>query len=641
MSTTTVCIAQAKTLGNAVPPFTPHAISVSLPTWKDNVGYEEGEKRVVDSMVTGYPRFFIHRSIQQLASICEQKFGVADECCILVPSRKIAEECRAFLLKLSPDPTNLIPVRLVQFLIEDETGASRHVGTLPSVELHIVLFPAQHFPLAKQFWQHTGLGISSRLAEHCLALISTASNSPKSTSPTIRTSPCKPSNRHYLVKSPISPSVTRKHQDSQPQIETFDAEQGTYLEERYGRNMPLTAAPAAKRALRRRIAGVLVHDEPGDCPSGPCAGNEEAKLGPSSRGENVSEDDVYLFPTGMTAIWSAHQLALAARPPARSVCFGFPYTDTLKILEKWGPGCHFFGHGLDADIDDLESLLVELTRSQDATGNTAGKSPPILALFCEFPSNPLLRSPNLPRLRALADKHDFLIVVDETVGNFVNVEVLPHVDIVVSSLTKVFSGDSNVMGGSLVLNPRARHYAALKATLEASYEDNYFAEDAIFMERNSRDFKRRIHVMNTSGEAVCDFLRSRSLAATPPPPHAVIKEVFYPKFITRENFDLCRNRSEDGAEDEPYFGPLFSITFTTKAASEAFFDALPCHKGPSLGTNFTLACPYTVLAHYTELDWAQKYGVEEGLVRVSVGLEGREQLLADFEIAIKAAEATA
>lgn len=63
MSTKTLTTAA---LGSPVPPFTPHAISVCLPTWKDNVGYEEGEKRVIDSMVTGYPRFFIHRSIQKV-----------------------------------------------------------------------------------------------------------------------------------------------------------------------------------------------------------------------------------------------------------------------------------------------------------------------------------------------------------------------------------------------------------------------------------------------------------------------------------------------------------------------------------------------------------------------------------------------
>ena len=73
--------------------------------------------------------------------------------------------------------------------------------------------------------------------------------------------------------------------------------------------------------------------------------------------------------------------------------------------------------------------------------------PPALALFTEFPSNPLLRCADLPRLRKLADKYDFLIVVDETIGNLVNFEVLPYADVVVSSLSKVFSGDSNVMGG--------------------------------------------------------------------------------------------------------------------------------------------------------------------------------------------------
>ena len=53
-------------VGTSIPPFTPHAISVSLPTWRDNVGYEEGDKRVVDAMVTGYPRFFIHKSVQKV-----------------------------------------------------------------------------------------------------------------------------------------------------------------------------------------------------------------------------------------------------------------------------------------------------------------------------------------------------------------------------------------------------------------------------------------------------------------------------------------------------------------------------------------------------------------------------------------------
>lgn len=94
---------------------------------------------------------------------------------------------------------------------------------------------------------------------------------------------------------------------------------------------------------------------------------------------------------------------------------------------------------MDESIDELETIL-----KRESTNFT---SPPALALFTEFPSNPLMRSADLPRLRALADKYDFLVVVDETLGNFVNVEVLPYADIVVSSLSKVFSGDANVMGG--------------------------------------------------------------------------------------------------------------------------------------------------------------------------------------------------
>lgn len=276
-----------------------------------------------------------------------------------------------------------------------------------------------------------------------------------------------------------------------------------------------------------------------------------------------------------------------------------------------------------------------------------------MCLVTEFPSNPLLRSPNLQRLRALADKYEFLIVVDETIGNFVNVEVMPYADIVVSSLTKVFSGDANVMGGrsvgcdhgyvpvhdltfgdicSLVLNPQGRYYDVLKAQLSSTYEDAYYGEDALYMERNSRDFVRRIKAIDQNTEAVCDLLRSRSQAG------GAIKNVFYPKWTFRENYERCRKRGPDGAPTGG-FGGLLSLTFRSGSASRAFFDSLPINKGPSLGTNFSIACPYTVIAHYTEMQWAAEYGVEEGLVRVSVGMEDREDLLGRFRTAIEAAEA--
>ncbi|KAF5369009.1 hypothetical protein D9758_002865 [Tetrapyrgos nigripes] len=627
-------------LGSPVPPFTPHAISVSLPTWRDTVGYEEGEKRVMDTMVCGYPRFFINPIITKLVQICEQKFGTQGEQCMLFPTKRSAEQCRSFMHDRSLQDSNPVPARLIQLLICPEDKANNGVlinsddcdcgpSSSSLIDIHIVLFPFDAFSYAKQFWQHTGAGISSRLAEHCLSLL--PESSPPATPAIVNRFPGKVSNRHYSTKgsskyaSPIpSPPLTPPSASG----ENFSRDHGFYLEERYGRNLPQTAASFAKRALRRRIAGTLLRDVSNDAFS---AGDQDLELGPSRRGVGgVSEDDVFLYPGGMNAIYHTHQLAMSTMPLAKSVCFGFPYTDTLKILQKWGPGCHFLGHGLDKDIDELERI-IENEIAQDPS------RPPLLALFTEFPSNPLLRSANLPRLKELADKYNFLLVVDETIGNFMNVEVMPFADIIVSSLTKVFSGDSNVMGGSLVLNPQGKHYATLKAHLDANYEDTYFDQDAIFMERNSRDFQRRIKIIDANTEAVCELLRSQSPAGGSP--NGIVKDVYYPKYITPDHYERCRikTNTSNGTESGGY-GGLFSVTLQSAAASHAFYDALPCYKGPSLGTNFTLACPYAVLAHFTELDWAAQYDVDPDLVRVSVGMEDTDTLLTSFKTALKAAE---
>jgi cystathionine gamma-synthase len=154
------------------------------------------------------------------------------------------------------------------------------------------------------------------------------------------------------------------------------------------------------------------------------------------------------------------------------------------------------------------------------------------------------------------------------------------------------------------------------------------------MERNSRTFEQRIKIIDSNAEAISDFLRSQSLAGGLP--SAVINDVFYPKYQTREHYDRCRAKNSDG-KPRGGFGGLFSLTFTSTAASRAFFDTLPSYKGPSLGTSFTLACPYTILAHYWELEWAAKYGIEETLIRISVGTENKEELLKAFQVALNAA----
>jgi cystathionine beta-lyase/cystathionine gamma-synthase len=139
-----------------------------------------------------------------------------------------------------------------------------------------------------------------------------------------------------------------------------------------------------------------------------------------------------------------------------------------------------------------------------------------------------------------------------------------------------------------VLNPNAKNYTKIKHTWETDYEDNHWAEDSIFLERNSRDFITRIARINANAEAICDVLlahpRGKALYHTCCSHliRSIVKQVNYPRHSpTRPFYDRCRN-SHGG------YGGLLSATFYTREDVVAFFDNLDTVKGPSLGTNFTL-----------------------------------------------------
>ncbi|KJZ70401.1 Cystathionine gamma-synthase [Hirsutella minnesotensis 3608] len=592
-------------LGEPIPPDTAHAVSVSLPTWKSNVGYEEGQEWVVNRMVTGYPRFFIHKSVDSLAREIVAVYGQVGHHSMLFPTPGAAARCLDFIKQRSPidASTHLGSVHLVL----DTTKPSSQLLRQLRPRLSAVLFPQQSYAVAKQYWQHTGDGISSRRAEFCLGLLSDGMLVPSSGPQAGLETQTRPTRgpRRYQRQASLDTSLPNTTKLVGPGSTDDSRESGKFLEERFGRNLDLALVERAKSAIRRRIAGSLTQevDLTHELPT--------PDVGSNTRGlQSLEEHDVYLFPAGMNAIFHAHRALLAARGQLKSISFGFPYVDSLKILEKFGPGCIFYGNGSSEDLDDLEEVLRSGER--------------FLGFFCEFPGNPLLSCPDLNRIKKLADEYDFAVVVDETIGTFANINVLPVADVVVSSLTKIFSGDSNVMGGSAIINPESRYYDSLKKTMnQGIYEDAYWAEDIIVMERNSRDFAARIERINTNAETICEVLRKSSL----------IKNLFYPKFnASKSHYDA--HRLSGGG-----YGGLLSIVFNFRAQAEAFYDAVDIAKGPSLGTNFTLCSPYVLLAHYQELQWAAQYGVDADLVRISVGLENTEALRVAIQAALQAAGA--
>lgn len=466
------------------------AVSVSLPTWDSNVAYEEGKEWLAKIMQCGYPRFFVHPIIQSLAREVLHRYGdIETEGATLFPSSKTAEVCHSFVLSRIPSEESS-KVRILNFVPSARTEAESPAITS---RLSCVIYPQEFAPIAKQVWQHTGNGVSSRRGEFCLRALEDnflVEENKSTAADAITQRPCK-GPRRYQGKGSIS-GLSRGTTGSSP---TADGNQegreyAQFIEERFGRNLSTSLADRAKLAVRKRIAGVMTAD---------VELNEALeKASAEGRVTGLTEDDVYLFPTGMSSIFNTHQIAMTALgTEKKSICFGFPYIDSLKVLEKWGPGCLFYGHGSPEDLDDLEARLA------------GGEK--FLALFTEVPGNPLLKTPDLKRIRSLADKYGFLVVVDETVGNFININVLPYTDVVVSSLTKIFSGDSNVMGGSAVINPQGQFYREIKDAFEKNYEDDYWTEDALFLERNSRDFVARIEKINGTTEDITAMLKESPL----------------------------------------------------------------------------------------------------------------------------------
>ena len=90
----------------------------------------------------------------------------------------------------------------------------------------------------------------------------------------------------------------------------------------------------------------------------------------------------------------------------------------------------------------------------------------------------------------------------------------------------------------------------------------------------------------------------------------------------------------------PGFGGVLAVSFKTVTAAAAFFDNLEVYKGPSFGANVTIAIPYVQLVFQKEKDWASSHGLDETLVRISVGLEDKEALLGCVKTALQAADAT-
>ncbi|GAV52723.1 hypothetical protein ZYGR_0AG07140 [Zygosaccharomyces rouxii] len=558
--------------GQPLPSNLEYAVSFGIPTWDSAIGYAEKDPRVVSKMATGYPRYFPQPPVQKLCKHFLKKFGRESEDCRPFPSLKEAQECLKFVKYVSGSET-LVHIEVEAFEFENNEGNSSESSD-KNVTIAAVLASGNEFDIVREYWKLRGECVSSRLA----------------------------TNINQLLDNMSTSSNEKEH----------EAEDGILFARKEGEN--------AKILLKKRI--VENHCSPFGLPRKNSVWDKES-IDP--------DKDVYLVSSGMSSIFAARRFLTFWEEKRASDCsstqdnfkgkkdvllcntavvFGFPFKDTQVIMKTFGK-CQFYGFGDSRDISSLKKFLDSNKR--------------ILAVFIETPSNPLLNMPDLPQLRKLADEYGFFIIIDDTIGGL-NVDTLSYADILSTSLTKLFNGSSNVMGGSIILNPKSFFYPCAREYFASSkYEDLLWGEDAVVLEENSRDFEERTICANKNTETLLNELLL-------PLEGNEFKKIYYPSVSSKEtfaNYETVRNKKGG-------YGCLFSMSFFDEKDALIFYDSLKVFKGPSNGTNFTLACPYVHLAHHSELEKVSEFGVDPNFIRVSVGLENIKWLIDVFSNAIEA-----
>lgn len=139
------------------------------------------------------------------------------------------------------------------------------------------------------------------------------------------------------------------------------------------------------------------------------------------------------------------------------------------------------------------------------------------------------------------------------------------------------------------MNPASHYHDQLHSALTSLFVDTYFPLDALQMWQNSDDFDSRVKTVNDNAEMVAQMLQA----------HPRVETVYYPSLSPSKALYDQYKRPDGG------YSYLVSVLFKTPSEATDFFDALDVAKGPSLGTNFTLACPYTLFGHYNELEWVR------------------------------------
>ena len=281
--------------------------------------------------------------------------------------------------------------------------------------------------------------------------------------------------------------------------------------------------------------------------------------------------------------------------------YGGSYRIFTKIYQQYGIKFHFIPMG---EIASVEQYVNENTR----------------LIWVETPTNPLLHIIDIKGAAAIAKKHNILLAVDNTFATpYLQTPLDLGADIVVHSLTKYMGGHSDVVMGALVVNDE--ELAQRLAFIQNASGATPGPQDCFLVLRGIKTLHLRMQRHCENGRAIAQYLQQ----------HPKVEKVYWPGFETHPNHGIAREQMRDfggmisfvlkGDQQQDAIGVLERFKYFSLAESLGGVESLCGH--PASMTHASIPREERI-----------KGGLSDSLIRLSVGVEDAEDLIADLEQAL-------
>jgi cystathionine beta-lyase/cystathionine gamma-synthase len=319
----------------------------------------------------------------------------------------------------------------------------------------------------------------------------------------------------------------------------------------------------------------------------------------------------------------ANLAALERGKHAHCFASGMSATDTVFRMLQSGDhvvaGENMYGGSFRLFNRVLEKFGLEFTYVDTACVDAVRKAmrPSTKFVFLETPTNPMMTVTDIAACAEVAHAGNALVVVDNTFCSpYLQRPIELGADIVVHSTTKFLNGHSDSVGGAVISN--SDEIAEKIGFLQNAVGAILSPFDSWLVLRGVKTLAVRMRQHEENGRAMAKYLAN----------HPKPRKVYYPGLPDHPQHELAK-RQMNG------FGAMISFDLVTYDRAKAFLDRVRlCSLGESLGGVETLISHPESMTHASvPVETRQRLGITPGLVRISVGIEDVEDLIADLEYA--------